>query len=49
MGFHECFMHVKYSVTSAKFHFLHETFRREGKSFTMVKPLGTVSHASEIV
>jgi hypothetical protein len=28
-GFHECFMHIKYSVTSAKFHFLHETLRRE--------------------
>jgi hypothetical protein len=29
MGFHECFMHIKYSATSAKFHFLHETLRRE--------------------
>jgi hypothetical protein len=29
IGFHECFMHIKYSATSAKFHFLHETLRRE--------------------
>jgi hypothetical protein len=29
MGFHECFIHIKYSVTSAKFHFLHETLKRE--------------------
>jgi hypothetical protein len=29
MGFHECFMHIKYSITSVKFHFLHETLRRE--------------------
>jgi hypothetical protein len=29
MGFYECFMHIKYSVTLAKFHFLHETLRRE--------------------
>jgi hypothetical protein len=50
MGFHECFMHIKYSATSAKFHFLHETLsEREGKSFTMVKPLGTVSHALKTV
>jgi hypothetical protein len=28
-GFHECFIHIKYSATSAKFHFLHETLRRE--------------------
>jgi hypothetical protein len=27
--FHECFKHIKYSATSAKFHFLHETLRRE--------------------
>jgi hypothetical protein len=29
MGF---IMHTKYSATSAKFHFLHETFRREKES-----------------
>jgi hypothetical protein len=29
LGFHECFIHIKYNVTSAKFHFLHETLRRE--------------------
>jgi hypothetical protein len=29
MGFHECFMHIEYSATSAKFYFLHETLRRE--------------------
>jgi hypothetical protein len=28
-GFHECFIHIKYNATSAKFHFLHETLRRE--------------------
>jgi hypothetical protein len=28
-GFHKCFMHIKYSAPSAKFHFLHETLRRE--------------------
>jgi hypothetical protein len=30
-GFHECFMHIKYNATSAKFHFLHETLRRENE------------------
>jgi hypothetical protein len=29
MGFHEYFMHIKYNATSAKFHFLDETLRRE--------------------
>jgi hypothetical protein len=30
MGFHKCFMHIKYNTTLAKFHFfLHETLRRE--------------------
>jgi hypothetical protein len=29
MGFHDCFMHIKYSATSSKFHFLYETLRRE--------------------
>jgi hypothetical protein len=29
MGFHECFMHIEYNATSAKFYFLHETLRRE--------------------
>jgi hypothetical protein len=29
MGFQECFMHIKCSATSEKFHFLHETMRRE--------------------
>jgi hypothetical protein len=27
-GFHKCFIHIKYSATSATFHFLHETLRR---------------------
>jgi hypothetical protein len=49
MGVNECFMHIKYSTTSAKFHFALNPEEREGKSFTMVKPLGTVSHALETV
>jgi hypothetical protein len=49
MGFHECFMHTKYSATSAKFHFLHETFRERRKVFHHGETFGTVSHALETV
>jgi hypothetical protein len=36
MGFHECFIHIKYSATSTKFHFLHETLRPVSmESFTV--------------
>jgi hypothetical protein len=33
MGFHECFMHIKYSATSAKFHFFMKPLGERRKEF----------------
>jgi hypothetical protein len=43
-GFHKCFIHIKYSVTSANFHFLHETLRREKESVSPWRNLWAQFH-----